>query len=239
MYINSFMDSNRKYKHIFFDLDRTLWDFEQNMRETLVSLYERHNLSRYIPDSRTFQDTFNKHNDRLWSSYRRGEIRKDILRVKRFDLTLRDFGLNSMDLALVIGDEYVAEGPTRTALVPHAVEILEYLKPKYKLHIITNGFNETQFRKLRLCGIEGYFDCVVTSEMSGAHKPQNRAFSHPLSLAGALRGESLMVGDDLQIDIIGAMQFGIDQVYFNPKSSPHSLSVTHEVRTLLELKEIL
>jgi len=133
----------------------------------------------------------------------------------------------------------VAESPKRTALVPHTYEVLEYLSSKYHLHIITNGFNEVQFTKLKACGIDKFFDMVITSEMSGAHKPQEQAFSHSIASAKAKKYECLMVGDDLEVDIMGAKRFGIDQVYFNPSCKPHDEDVTFEIKSLKELKAIL
>lgn len=228
-----------KYKHIFFDLDRTLWDFEQNMRITLTEIFENHQLNKAIPDAETFIDTFVNHNNRLWASYQRGEMKKEVLRYKRFEVTLKDFGIKDKVLASVIGEEYINESPKKTALIPYTIEVLDYLKEKYCLHIITNGFNEVQFTKLRLCGIEKYFDKVVTSEISGYHKPRPEAFGYPLSSANAKKHESIMVGDDIEADIIGARQFGIHQIYFNPESTPHNEIITHEVDSLLKITEIL
>lgn len=228
-----------KYKHIFWDLDRTLWDFEQNIRITLLEIFENHNLGAAIPTSDDFINTYNKHNERLWASYQKGDMKKEILRFKRFELTLKDYGIKDKILAEVIGDEYIAESPKKTALIPHSIEILEYLCNKYTLHIITNGFNEVQFTKLKLCGIEKYFDRVVTSEISGYHKPRPEAFGYTLSMANAKKEESIMIGDDIDADIIGAKKFGINQIYFNPQRLPHSEGITHEVENLLEIKSIL
>jgi putative hydrolase of the HAD superfamily len=227
------------YKHIFFDLDRTLWDFEQNMRKTLCDIYDNHNLNQHISDYDIFIETFARHNDRLWAQYQNGQLKKEILRYKRFEVTLKDFGIKDKVLAEVIGQEYIEESPRKTILVPHTIEALDYLSSKYKMHIITNGFNEVQFTKLKLCGIEKYFDKVITSEISGYHKPRPEAFGHSLSSANAKKSESIMIGDDLNIDIVGAREFGMDQVYLNPLSIPHQEAVTHEIKSLLELKEIL
>lgn len=234
----NFFKKKKNYKHIFFDLDRTLWDFDRNMTLTLEELYSRHNLAPYFLNFETFHKTFIKHNERLWSEYMNGRLPKDILRTKRFELTLKDFNLKNWDLAQVIGEEYIAESPLKTALLPYAREILEKLQPKYKLYIITNGFNEVQFNKLKLCGLEQFFTRVITSEISGYHKPHPQAFAYPLSSANALKEESIMVGDDLAIDILGARSFGIDQVFLNTKQEQHSEHITHEVTTLLELEKI-
>lgn len=228
-----------KYKHIFFDLDRTLWDFELNMRQTLIDIFHRHNLGDYAQSTEHFIETFNLHNDRLWNSYQNGDLKKKVLRYKRFEKTLGDYGIRNKDLVMVIDKEYIEESPRKTALIPHSIEVLEYLKNKYKLHIITNGFNEVQFAKLELCGISHYFTKVVTSEMTGYHKPHPEAFGYTLSSANARKEESVMIGDDLGTDIIGAKNFGIDQVYFNPTQAKHAQKVTHEITSLLELLKIL
>lgn len=227
------------YKHVFFDLDRTLWDFDQNMLDALRDIFFDYNLDSVFPDITTFINSFTKHNDYLWEKYRKGELKKDILRFKRFDLTLKDYGLNDQLLAKRIGDEYLKITPTKTALIPFTRDVLEYLSLKYKLHIISNGFDEVQYPKLEKCYIAKYFDKVLTSESSGYHKPCPEAFGHALSSANARKEESIMIGDDLEIDIVGAKRFGIDQVFFNRHTIPHKVKPTHEIHSLLELKKIL
>lgn len=233
-----FSRRNRRYRHIFFDLDRTLWDFDRNMRLTLEELFERHDLARHFSSFENFFTAFNLHNERLWNEYRHGRLSKEVLRWKRFELTLKDYGVKNQELAETIGEEYVNESPMKTALLPNTLEVLEHLQQGYQLHIITNGFNEVQFTKLKLCRIEHYFTRVTTSEISGYHKPHPMAFAQPLSSVNARKAESIMVGDDLEIDIIGARNFGIDQVYLNTTATQHSERVTFEVSSLLELKKI-
>lgn len=227
------------YKHIFFDLDRTLWDFDQNMVDALRDIFFDYQLDVIFPDVNTFVATFTKHNDYLWEKYRLGELKKDILRFKRFEMTLKDYGVNEPLLAKKMGEEYIKISPCKTALIPHTREVLEYLQPKYKLHIISNGFNEVQFPKLEKCHINQFFDKVITSENSGYHKPCPDAFGYSLSSANAKKEESIMIGDDLEIDIVGAKNYGIDQVYFNQHNEPHRVKPTYEIKSLLELKKIL
>lgn len=227
------------YKHVFFDLDRTLWDFDQNMVDALRDLFFDYNLDSYFPDVTTFINCFTKHNDYLWEKYRLGELKKDVLRFKRFELTLRDYGVHEILLAKKMGEEYIRITPTKTALVPHTREVLDYLSKKYKLHIISNGFNEVQFPKLDKCHISKYFEKVITSESSGYHKPCPEAFGYSLSSANAKKEESIMIGDDLEIDILGAKKFGIDQVYFNANKLEHKAKPTYEIQSLLELTKIL
>jgi len=238
MILNFFFKHNA-YKHIFFDLDRTLWDFEQNMRDALAEIYVNHKLDLAFPNPDTFIDCFNRNNHYLWDKYLKGELTKEVLRYKRFEITLAEYGIESKPLAETIGDEYLTIMPLKTALIPGTRETLDYLANRYKLHVISNGFKEVQLPKLQRSNIDKYFEWVVTSEHSGFHKPDKRAFGYALSKANARKGESIMIGDDLEIDILGAKKFGMDQIYFNPKSNPHQAKVTFEVRELVEIKKIL
>lgn len=239
MFNGLFNKKIKVYKHVFFDLDRTLWDFDQNMTDALRDLFFDFSLDSFFPDINTFISTFTKHNDYLWEKYRLGELKKDILRYKRFEMTLKDYGVNEPLVAKKMGEEYIRITPLKTALVPNTRELLEYLKPKYKLHIITNGFDEVQFPKLEKCHIARYFDKVVTSETSGYHKPCPEAFGYSLSSVNAKKEESIMIGDDLEIDIVGAKKFGMDQIFFNRYSLPHKIKPTHEVNNLQDIKKIL
>ena len=135
----------KKYKHLFIDLDRTIWDFEKNAAETFQDIYNKYELKkRGVESLESFTQTYKKHNDLLWSYYRKGEIRKEVLSVLRFQLTLEDFGIDDLLLATQIGDDYISISPQKTNLFPYAHESLAYLKNKYTLHLITNGFEEVQ-----------------------------------------------------------------------------------------------
>lgn len=234
-----FFAKKRVYKHIFFDLDRTLWDFEQNKVDALRDIFFDFQLDTTFPTVTTFIDSFTRHNDYLWAKYLKGELTKDVLRFKRFEVTLLDYGLNNQRLAKTLGDEYLKVMPQKTALIAGTRDVLEYLSEKYKLHIITNGFNEVQLPKMERCHIEHYFEWIVTSEIAGYHKPDSRVFGYSLSKANAKKEESIMIGDDLEIDIVGAKKFGMDQIYFNPENKPHKLKVTHEVQSLRDIIKIL
>lgn len=230
---------NTKYKHIYFDLDRTLWDFDTNAKETFIEIYNNLNLEKIFGSFDAFYSTYNKYNDQLWKDYREGKIEKSILRWKRFALTLEEFGVKNDDLAKQIGDEYVIISPTKKQLFPYTHEVLSYLKNKYKLHIITNGFSEIQFVKLKNSDLDKYFTQVVTSEEAGAQKPSPVIFNHALKLANAEADESIMIGDDLETDILGAKKLGIDQVFFNTDNIKHNEDITYEISSLNQLQEIL
>jgi putative hydrolase of the HAD superfamily len=144
----------KKYKHLFFDIDRTLWDYETNAREALREMYAKRELAKFNVDFNTLVVEFYKYNEMLWSQFQHGKIKKATLRDRRFSLTLKKLGIVDNDLALKLSADYIELSPNQTNLFPEVIETLTYLKPKYHLHIITNGFNEVQFRKLRNCGIE-------------------------------------------------------------------------------------
>lgn len=204
-------------KHIFFDLDKTLWDFETNSRSALAELYEHYQLpARGIHDFDSFFQIYSQINDQCWELYRKNLINKEYLRHQRFFLTLKRFGVENRLLAKAIGKDYVAISPTKTALVSGAKEILEHLHNRYSLHIITNGFEEVQHLKLKNTGIDRYFQQVITSELAGRRKPDPAIFQFAMKKTGAAPHNSLMIGDDLEIDIQGARNNGWQTIWFNP-----------------------
>ncbi len=234
------IDSNKKYKHIFFDLDMTLWDFETNAREAYSDIYTKFELNnRGISSIEKFLKFYLVHNDKLWDQYRKGEIEKEFLRSRRFELTLLDFGIDDPLLAEDIGMEYITISPLKTNLFPNAHEILNYLKPKYPLYIITNGFEEVQFTKLKYSKLDDYFQFVVTSEEAGCKKPDAGIFKFALQKAGATAGESLMIGDDQEVDVAGAIKVGMDGIFFNPKKVSCNGFSHVEINNLIELKNRL
>ncbi len=231
-----------KYKHIFFDLDHTLWDFETNAYLVLEQLYHVHNLeSRGVPTFKEFHQTYMVHNAKLWERFRKGHITRNDLRTKRFRLTLVDFKIGDEKLCEALGTQFLEELPTQTALFPHAKEVLEYLAGKsYPLHMITNGFEDVQLRKMRSSGIDHFFTHVITSESAGSLKPYREIFDYAVLKANATADSSIMIGDALDIDIIGAFNAGIDQVYFNPLVPANGeLKPTFVINSLHELKQIL
>lgn len=230
----------KKYKHIFFDLDRTLWDFETNSSETLQEIIIKYSLfEKGISSISAFKETYTRFNNLLWSLYLNGEIIKEKLNFQRFNLTLEAFGIYDSLLASNIGDDYMKMSPLRTNLFPHTIETLEYLYGHYKLHIITNGFEEVQYKKLELSGMRKFFAQVITSEDAGAKKPNSIIFNYALEKAGAIASESLMIGDEIEIDLLGAKAVGLDQMFVNYPGTVHAESFTFEVRSLPEIMKIL
>jgi putative hydrolase of the HAD superfamily len=230
----------KTYKHIFFDLDHTLWDFDKNSEITLRQLYDEYDLkTQGIAEFNDFVTSYNTHNDRLWERFRKGYIKREELRWKRFWLALLDFRIADTALAHEISSAYLEILPTQTALIPHAKELLEHCKGRYQIHMITNGFETTQRLKMQFSGIASYFSVLVTSEKSNSMKPHPDIFAYALKSTGACTEESIMIGDAIDIDILGAINAGIDTAYYNPQKLPHDRKPTYEVQHLNELIAIL
>jgi putative hydrolase of the HAD superfamily len=229
-----------KYRHLFFDLDHTLWDFEKNANETLQTLYEQYDFSRYKTfTAAQFISLYSDINHALWRMYQNNKITQKQLRETRFTRTLTKLGVPEREIPANISDEFTDILPLKSAVFPYTHEVLDYLKPKYRLHLITNGFNDVQALKLASSNLTHYFEELITSEHSGHLKPDPRMFAHALERTGATAIESLMIGDNLECDVLGAYNAGIDQVYFNPDKRRHFNNITHEISCLSELKDIL
>ncbi len=227
----------RRYTHLFFDLDHTLWDFEGNATRVLERLWQDH-LPHAPFDS--FKTSFDGHNERLWAKFRTGTLSREDLRWKRFSAVLLDLKCPDDALAQTLGTEFLELLPRQTGLVPGAAAVLQHCAGQgYAVHLITNGFEATQWMKLRNAGIDGHFGHVITSEGCGCPKPHRGIFEHALALCGGGAKTSLMIGDALDVDVKGARDAGWDQVYYNPAGTPHRQQPTHEIRQLDELLEIL
>ena len=229
----------QKYKNVFFDLDRTLWDFETNSKQTINDLFLKYNLNNKIDSFENFYKTYEKVNEKYWDLYRKGKISKQYLRTNRFYSTLKYFNIDDFKLSDKFGLDYIKISPKQTNLFPNTIEILEYLQNKYNLYIITNGFKEVQFVKLKNTNLYKYFKKVFTSEMIGVQKPNSKFFEYSIKHTNSKKDESIVVGDDLNVDIIGARNFGLDQIYFNPKAKKHNEKITFEINNLIEIKDIL
>lgn len=228
------------FTHLFFDLDGTLWDFESNSTETLREIYAELQLEGLgVPAFDKFIHDYHLINDALWASYKKHEITKEELSVGRFSQTLALYGIHSEELASRIARLYVDRSPLKTKLIPGTLEVLENLRPNYKLHVITNGFSEIQRRKLAISGLEQYFDTLITSDEAGVNKPNKEIFDFALKKAGALASESLMIGDEPEADIEGARLAGLAQLYVNLKNKPPVSEPTFEVASLAETIPLL
>jgi len=238
--INTLSGGDNKYKHLFFDLDHTLWDFEANARATLEELFIVLNLEeKGVNDFNRFHKNYLVHNEKLWERYRNGFIKQDELRVKRMRLSLMDFKIADETLAKEMSVRFLDLLPTRTILFPHSKEVLHYLIDKgYELHLITNGFEETQHSKLKYSGLSSFFKQVITSEGSNSLKPNKEIFDFALQKTNATKSESIMIGDSIEVDIIGAMNAGLDQVFVNHNHIAIDIKPTYTVNSLKELEEI-
>ncbi|RZT93142.1 putative hydrolase of the HAD superfamily [Ancylomarina subtilis] len=228
-----------KYQNIFFDLDRTLWDFDKNSEKTLKQLFRDYSLQNTFGNFLFFKSRYEYHNKKLWLAYYQNRIEKEELSYRRFYLTLKEAGLDDLGLAKEIAHDFIDLSPLQTEVFPNTHECLEYLKNKnYQLHIITNGFNEVQGRKLQNSKLEKYFNQIITSENAGANKPHAQIFEYALKQTGAQIEQSIMIGDDLSTDIKGARDMGMDHIYFNPKKANHDEKLTFEIENLKELIDI-
>lgn len=234
------LNQDMKYPHIFFDLDHTLWDFEANSRQTLLEMYQQMDLAAWgVDDFDRFHRHYLEHNEKLWARYRNGFIKVDELRWKRMWLTLLEFKIGDEALAREMGVIFLDQLPTRKILFPYAIEILQYLKDKsYQLHLITNGFEKTQHSKLKNSGIDHFFGEVITSEGSNSLKPHKEIFEYAFQRTGATPQNSIMIGDSLEVDIKGAMNAGMDQVFVNHINEKADFEPTYTVYSLKELEGI-
>lgn len=230
----------RTYKHIFFDLDHTLWDFETNSISTLHDIYNQYHLQLPgVSSFEVFEKQYHIHNDFYWNEFHFSRITRDELRRIRFIKTLEDFKIYNEELAVHLADVYLNILPTKTALMEEALEVLTYLKQKYELHIITNGFDEIQHKKLHHSSLDKYFHHIITSEQSGSKKPHKEIFKYAFHVTGATVLNSIFIGDSIEADIKGAKNAGMDYVFFNPKKTKHTEAVMFEIADLRELKKML
>jgi putative hydrolase of the HAD superfamily len=205
------------YKHIFIDFDSTLWDFENNSREVLMELYHRFQLFEVFNGFGDFFTHYTEYNTALWDLYRKTAIDKDELIWKRFLLTIQEAGIDDEQMAKKLSEEYLNISPTKRKLFPHVKFGLTYLKKQYSLHLITNGFKKVQHNKLINCELDGFFTGVFTSEELGVQKPETSYFTKALHQSNANKKNSVVIGDNFSIDIMGAANADIDQIWFNPK----------------------
>ncbi len=230
----------KNYTHIFFDLDHTLWDFNTNTKLTFDEILAKLDLyKKGIPDIDAFLFVYSKHNKALWDQYKRGEIEKELLSYHRFELTLEEFGIQNVEIAKMIAEDYILLSPTKTELIPDSIKVLEYLSSKYALGLITNGFDEIQFIKIEKAGLNPFFNWIVTSEEAGSKKPDPAIFNYALEKAGANAATSLYVGDEPETDILGAKLAGIDQILFCNNCQEHAEQATHTIHRLTELITLL
>ena len=223
-------------KHLFFDLDHTLWDFDKNSSFAFETIFKERDLKISLDD---FLKIYIPRNQHYWKLYQVNQISHEELRYFRLKDVFDALKFEVSDAIIdQISDDYINYLPEHNHLFDGAIEILDYLKPNYKLHIITNGFASVQTKKLNNSKIGHYFDTITNSEMAGVKKPHPTIFDFALSLANASKEESLMIGDSYEADIIGAQEAGIEAIFFNEQNIEVENQVL-QIKHLLDLKNIL
>ncbi|WP_439489971.1 YjjG family noncanonical pyrimidine nucleotidase [Algoriphagus sp.] len=230
----------KTYQHLFFDLDHTLWDYDRNVQESLSELFVHYKLEKLgLLSCQHFIDSFYAVNYKLWEAYDKGEILRDELRARRFPSIFAHAGLVDAIIPEGFEGDFMHRTSSKPHLFPHTMEVLNYLKPNYKLYVITNGFDESQAKKMNSSGLNEFFELVITSETTGHKKPDPRIFHYAIDQAGATIENSLMIGDNPISDVLGAYNAGLDQVFFNPTGKSIDLKPTYTISHLRELEDIL
>lgn len=225
-----------KITDIFFDLDHTLWDFEANSALAFETIFRKNYLTIQIKD---FMAEYVPINHACWKLYQNDKISREELRYNRFKYTFDalEYAISNAEIQYIVED-YIQLLPESNRLFDGAIEVLEYLERKYTLHIITNGFAEVQFRKIKNSNIERFFKTITHSEIAGVKKPNPIIYQYALTLAQTTKENSIMIGDCLEADVQGALNAGLDAIFFNDKK----LEVTQNIKQvnhLLELKKYL
>lgn len=234
-----------KYKDLFIDFDDTLYDTHGNAVIALSETFECFHLDRYFEDPQVFYDAYWTANIDLWTQYAKGEITRDYLIVERFRRPLSvGKGIEvTKELCLEMSDKFLDFCASKPGVIDGAHELMDFLKRKgYRMHMCSNGFHEVQYKKLDACGLRYYFDTIILSEDAGVNKPAKAYFDYALKVSGANRKTTLMIGDNLQSDILGALNAGLDAMLFNrwqvpPEDIPQE--PTFIVETLSAIKTIL
>ena len=232
----------RQYKDLFIDFDDTLYDTYGNAVIALSETFDAFHLEQYFSDPQVFYHAYWEANIDLWSRYSKGEITRPYLIVERFRRPLSTGnGLDITEqLCLEMSDCFLDFCSSKPGVVEGAHELMDYLKQKgYRMHMCSNGFHEVQYKKLAACGLRSYFDTIILSEDAGANKPSPLYFYYALKVSGADKATTLMIGDNLQTDIMGAHQVGLDTILFNRWKVEHSDVPTHIAATLGEIMNIL
>lgn len=221
---------------IFFDLDHTLWDFDRNSALTFEKIF---NLNKVSLDLEEFLFHYEPINLDYWKLYREDKVDKATLRYRRLSDSFDRLNYKvSDDLINKLSIDYIAYLGTFNHLFEETLDILDYLYPNYRLHIITNGFSEVQYNKIKNSKIDHYFKTITDSEKVGVKKPHPNIFEFALDLAEASKDSSIMIGDNLEADVMGALNCGLDAICFNIKNENVGAEVK-QIRNLLQLKNYL
>jgi YjjG family noncanonical pyrimidine nucleotidase len=228
------------YKHLFFDLDHTLWDFDRNSAECIAELFDTFRLADLgIASSEEFSRHFIAINKQLWADYDKNLIEHTYIRQHRFPMVFRALGVDESAVHADLNAEYLRMLPKKPHLLESAKELLDHLHGRYTMHIITNGFAEIQAVKMNTSEIAHYFTHVITSENANAKKPDPLVFQYAMEISGTTAAESLMIGDNYEADILGAKGVGLDTVFYNQQGQVVNDPPTYDIRHWRELMAIL
>ncbi len=198
---------------VFFDLDHTLWDFDLNSAKTFQKIFQAHTIK--IPLTQ-FLPIYQQINQKYWKLYREEKIDKATLRFNRLSDTFTALNCTVSTATITkLSNDYIKYLTTFNTLCNGANAILQYLFPKYTLHIITNGFEQVQQKKLAQSNLKTYFKTITTSEMATVKKPHPTIFKVALTKANTTPKNSIMIGDNLEADIEGAIHVGMQAIFYN------------------------
>lgn len=230
-----------KYKHLFFDLDHTLWDFERNSSETLSQIYQDYDLqSSGVTSCHELITTFLRINTELWHAFDHGRLEHSYIREHRFRLVFEALNVALPSFCVQLGESYLEMLPTKSNLLDGALDILEYSKERgYTLHLVTNGFDSIQRAKLESSGITHFFQNIITYDKANAKKPDPKIFACAINFAKASVDECVMIGDNWDADIVGAKRYGLDTIFYNPAGVKFDEQPTFDILHLNELRRIL
>jgi len=230
-----------KYSTIFFDLDDTLVDTAQNNKEALSDIYRDYKFDRYFPTFEDFYTKFQYINLNLWDLYAHNQITKETLKTERFKRTLTEFENLTQEESLNLNDDFLERVNTKKNIIEGMKDILDYLEPKYQMFILSNGFQEVQDQKMENANLKPYFKKMILSDHIGKNKPHPALFKYALQQANTSKESSIMIGDNLNTDILGAKNSHIDQIWFNPHylSDEKNIQPTYTIHSLAEIKNIL
>ena len=228
------------YKNLFFDLDDTLWAFSANARDTYEEMYRKYDYDRFFDSFEHYYSLYQRRNLELWAEYADGKVTKEELNRQRYLYPLEAVGAGDSALSEAYEKDALATIPTKSKLMPHAREVLEYLSAKYNLYILSNGFKELQFHKMRSSDIDKYFRKVDLSDDIGILKPWPEIFHFALSATQSELNDSLMIGDSWENDIAGAAGVGMHQVFYNLSGRTDlPFTPTYQITDLKELLDLL
>lgn len=229
-----------QYSTILFDLDDTLWDTSNNSKESLSEVFNLFSFNKHYNSFDEFYTIYFKYNMSLWEKYEKHTITKEELKKDRFYTPFKHIEDITIEKAALINQEFMSRTASKGGVVEGAKEILEALRPHYKIGILSNGFKEVQHKKIKNAGLNEYFDKVILSDDIGLNKPRRELFEYALNKMGVTAGRTVMIGDSWSSDIEGAYKSNIDQIWYNPDNeTPKGFKPTYTIKKLDELKGIL